>query len=257
LPLAARQLATTPIALIELALQGQLSLYVLQTGWRWDGAYLGSEAPTLVWADDPILDLKEAPLLRPGPVPLLPEHLDALRNGKVFVREVEDPDTGLRVRLLNPVWITFDAVLIDPEESDALRVAQRGATGAQPAPKPLRGLEEPETFSDADPRHLKASEVARLLGLSKAGLREVLKRAPADLPGAPRRVGNGKKRQHLRWEVSNVEEWFASYRRWEGQQRQAGRRAGGSNRRKRTGRKAAAQDGPVDWTAVARDANRR
>lgn len=128
LPVAASQLGKTPVALIEAALRGGITLHIWQTGWRWDSADVGWDAPLFVWADNPLLDLQEPPQLRPGLVPLLPEHLDQLRNGRVFIREIEDRDSGLRVRLASPVWIGWEGVLITGNEWARFKTS---ATAAQ------------------------------------------------------------------------------------------------------------------------------
>lgn len=104
-----------------------------------------------------------------------------------------------------------------------------------------------------DPAWLSTGEAAARLGVSRSTLDAMVARAPRDLPGAPVRVGEGGRRQHLRWDAGRIAEWAAAYRAWDA--RENGPSA--SRRRSAPSRpRAAVEEGAVDWVAVARAARR-
>ena len=191
---AATEMATTPPALIEAALASELDLYVRQAGWRWDAAYLDDDVSTFIWADDPILGLSEPPQLRPGPVSLLPEHLDQLRNGKVFVREIVDLDTGLRVRLVEPIWITWDSLLVDANEWAGHTARTTSAQLPQTSTTSTTEGTIPSTTADYTDIVSENQAVERLRGLSKAAARRWLRREGLSREVAPAGDEGGRKR---------------------------------------------------------------
>ena len=218
LPIASAQLVTMPTALIEAALASELSLSVWQPGWRWDAAYLDDDVSTFVWADDKILGLKEPPQLRPGLVALLPEHLDQLRNGRVYVREIED-HTGLRVRLLEPRWITWAGVLIDQEEWQRFRssaaatqlpqVTTSGAstTSGTSSTDVSRAVVLPPTVEHG--RHeLATAPFARLVGRRKVDVAALADEAVA--AGVALQRGEGQQRRHVRWLCPDAVRWLTT-----------------------------------------------
>lgn len=209
---AAAELSIKPADLTRLALRHDLECCLLQPGWRWNACYLGgADAPTLVPADSSFLDLAGAPSLRPGPVPLLREHLYQLQlEGRAFVSEIEDPESELRVRLVEPRSITWDSVLVAADDWAAFR--------ASPAASELSQVATPSTTaSDGTASDKRAptefssnilsenAAVERLKGMGKAAARRWLRREGLSAETAP--AGDGGRKRPARLVIwSDVED---------------------------------------------------
>jgi len=218
---AAMQLGSTVTALIEAALAGELTLSVMQAGWRWDAAYLDDDVATFMWADDKILDLKGPPRFAPGLVSLQPDQIDLLRGGPIYLREAVDPVSGLRVRLLHPIWIGWEGVLIEPGEWERFMASAtaaqlpRTSSPAINAERGLKGTISEGTLGQPPPRWGSVDEAAAMLGVSRDTLdrmRVKQRRKGWIFPCDPVPVGQGKKRRRERWDLDRVAEWATAYR---------------------------------------------
>ena len=119
---AAAQLATTPTALIEMALQGRLVLYVWQPGWIFTGVLFGTDFDIETFTPVELVPELEPPYqLRPGPIQLERHQLDQLRRGRVRICDAGDVVSGFRVLLAEPIELGWDSVLINMEELNALK----------------------------------------------------------------------------------------------------------------------------------------
>lgn len=98
-------------------------------------------------------------------------------------------------------------------------------------------------------RLLSTTEAAREIGVGRSTLDGMVRRAPADLPGAPVHLGDGRQRRHLGWEGARLHQWVQAFRAWEA--------AGSPGRRVRglrPHRTAKREEGEVaDWATLARE----
>lgn len=132
----------------------------------------------------------------------------------------------------------------DPNGNDAWLNRTVCASASAPGGEPLH------TWGDVvaaistrgvDPGWLSTDEAASRLGVARSTLDELAKRSAPGLPGAPVIAGGGKVRRHLRWDGSQLGEWY---------------RAADTGVAVGRGRPSKASptmaDGPVDWVAESR-----
>jgi predicted DNA-binding transcriptional regulator AlpA len=72
----------------------------------------------------------------------------------------------------------------------------------------------PNPVPEAQERWINTAEAARRLGIDRSTLDAMVSKAPKTLPGAPTRVGQGRARQHFRWDGERLDEWAEAYRDW-------------------------------------------
>lgn len=100
-------------------------------------------------------------------------------------------------------------------------------------------------------RWFTTAQAAAQLGVPRSTLDDMVARAPADLPGAPIHVGDGRHRHHFRWDPERIPEWWAAFQQWEATHRA---RTAVPAPRPRSRRPGSQPDrGAVDWGSVVRD----
>jgi len=119
---AATRLGTTPVALIEMALQARLAARVWQPGWSYVGVLFGADFDIETFTPvEEVPELDQPYQLRPGYIQLEPHQLAQLRCGRVCIRDAGDTVSGFQVLLAEPIELGWDSVMIDTEELKALR----------------------------------------------------------------------------------------------------------------------------------------